>query len=43
MDGIEISIVLICAIPIVSIICGAIKECFRIKYDKNDKNFENCS
>lgn len=39
MDGGEISIILICAIPVVAIICGVIKECFRIKYNKDDKNF----
>lgn len=39
MDGGEISIILICAIPVVATICGAIKECFRIKYNKDDKNF----
>lgn len=39
MDGGEISIILICAIPVVAIICEAIKECFSIKYNKDDKNF----
>ena len=50
MDGGEISIILICAIPVVAIICEAvtviceaIKECFRIKYNKDDKNFQNYS
>lgn len=40
MDWGGLAVVLICAIPVVAIICDAAKECFRIKYgkEKSDKD-----